>query len=428
MTIKWKRRFKPDLVLTNIEAARTVSPEGGVSFRGFDVQEDVETLASMLDFPLAAEHFDKVELVWSAVSYEREPLNSQNVLQALNAQLRKRLSKQISSYSLLTTLSIDRKLLPPRIELSDATVFVYQNGLPQRLHKIRSDLENRPLDIPKTPSDYTWIRVRVKQKSPEAAARQALQQLGLLRGIIALFSNYEMQSSYFSSGSHGALNRVRTGGMHTVHLPTGAAASELLWYEPKFKPTQIYKSSDPASWVRAFNNTLKRTLSANYSTSLVASLIQYSEAFDEPDHGNAFLKLWSGLELLASPTTPINYDDIVRRCSFMHSTGDFEAQVLQHLREHRNALTHRGSATGDARIKCYQLQRYYRQAVLFYSHSGKKFTSLRAANEFLDLPADRKELKARIELLKRAITYLQPEPKSSRRKPETGSEPDDSSD
>lgn len=406
--MKWKSRFKPDLILTRIESNRTVSPNGGVSFRGFDVQEDVEILASMVEFPPAAEHLDKVELAWSAVSYEKGLLTSHNVLIALNKQLDKRLEGEIRSYSLITTLSIDRKILPPKIELPSATVFVYLNGLPPKIHKTRTTLLQHRIDLPKAPIDYTWVRVRVKQKSATAAAQQALQQLSVLRGVLGLFSNYEMQSSFGGGGSFGPLNRIRMGSVHTVHFSTGKPASEILWYEPKFAPTKIYTNRQSASWRKAYSKLLKNTLAANYSESLMSSLVQYAEAFDEPDHGTAFLKLWSGLELLTSPSTPVNYDDIVRRCSFMHATGEFEAQVLRHLREHRNALVHRGSSIGDLRIKCYQLQRYFRTAFFFYAHFGKTFESLRDANDFLDLPTDRAKLKARIEVLKHALAYLEP--------------------
>src|SRR5690606_34956489 len=109
-------------------------------------------------------------------------------------------------------------------------------------------------------------------------------------------------------------------------LPTGAKATEIIWYEPKFKPTPLYTRTELTAWRSNLKRILRRILSLNYSDKIILSLIQYADAFDEPDHSNAFLKLWSGLELLTSTSSPVNYDDVIRRCSFMHSTSEFETQ------------------------------------------------------------------------------------------------------
>jgi hypothetical protein len=407
MPITWKKKFKPDLILRRIAAARKVSPDGSASFSSFDVHEGMPILHSMLDFPGVADRVNKSSLILKAITQVKGDLNKTSFEAAINLALKKEISTSVKSYVLVSSLSIAQKELPRSIKVFDATVEFLNEGIPRNFTQHYEIIKSHRLSVPDTPSTYLPVRIVVRDKTPTAAAQQAIDHLDLLRGLIALYVNFGIQLSFGSTQSFEPINLVRCGSRHTIHTLEGKTATEAVWFEPNFRPVKLFESKEPSKLFRRLRYDLQQIGRSPFQSELTEALIRYARAFDDPDQNNAFLKLWSALESLTTPGVA-DYDKLVHRCSFLYSDSEYHRQVLEHLREYRNRSVHSGVESTDARTNCFLLQGYFRAAFHFFKGNRKAFSSLNDANEFLDFPTDREILVAKLAALKKAIKFRAP--------------------
>ena len=145
-------------------------------------------------------------------------------------------------------------------------------------------------------------------------------------------------------------------------------------------------------------------LTCSYGELLQSSLIRYVRALDENEANTAFLRLWGALESLTTPGVA-NYDCLVKRCSFIYAESAYHRQVLEHLREYRNASVHAGEESNKARTHCFQLQRYYRDLFWFHIRNFDFFQSIDEANFFLDSSEDKETLIRQMEIIKKALKF-----------------------
>ncbi len=134
-------------------------------------------------------------------------------------------------------------------------------------------------------------------------------------------------------------------------------------------------------------------------------MIRYVHALDERDQNVALIRLWGAIEALTVPSEA-NYDLVTRRCSFLFPDHEYHKQVLEHLREYRNCSVHAGDQIGRAKTNCYQLQHYFNNLIIFHLNYAKDFSSLEEANNFLDLPSNKKTLQEKKLLIEKAIKFI----------------------
>lgn len=128
-------------------------------------------------------------------------------------------------------------------------------------------------------------------------------------------------------------------------------------------------------------------------------------ALDTPDFEKSFLSLWSLLEKLTATRATENYEKTIARTLFIWKNPEINKAVLEHLRHHRNTSVHAGSSSNQQETLTIQLKRYVEQMILFHLRIRPRFRSLDEARQFLDLPADSKLLKNRIDLSRRALRF-----------------------
>ena len=408
MPIKWKSsgKFKPALVLARIAAVRTVNPTGGASYAGFELEECLPTLHSMLDFPQAAAEVDVQSLAWRALSHIGHDLTPDTFLDAINRTLSEQLAVRESKYTLLTSLSLDPNGLPKTQTILDCRIQFHATGYPHRFSSRAALLRQHPADVAETPRSYACVTAEVQAKSDGAAFGKAMRAVDVFRALLCLMGNPRMQFS-FGSSSLEPVNVIRLGGKHTVHTADGAGARDGIWYEPGFAPTKPYQFSKPDIVTKNYRWALRRIGRSRYRESLISSLLRFVRALDQSDPNLAFLRLWSALETLTTPGAA-DYDKLIHRSAFLFKENDYHRQVLEHLRVYRNANVHAGEESDNARTYCYQLQMYYVNAAWFYIRNALRFSSLEAANEFLDLPPDLAELKRRAAIVRTAIRFASP--------------------
>ncbi|CAD1788778.1 hypothetical protein XSP_001058 [Xanthomonas euroxanthea] len=406
MPAHWKKKYRPDLIISRINRSINYSSTG-ISFTGFDYQEHLPVLASMIEFPTAALRQNKIALIWGAIRRTRDRLTPESFLIALNEELSKTLAQKQKMYSLITSLSIERKGFPKTIKLADCKITFHDLRLPRKFSVRNTHLSDAKIDIPPTPENYCFVQVDVTERSPETAGEKAIELLDYLRGLLAMRCNFNMEWSLDGHSSFSPINRIRTGGVHTLHLPDGTDSNGPLWYEPNFKPAKIYRFKEGAKMGKAVINDEKCISQCKYESSIRKAVTSYARSLDQRDHTTAFVKLWSALESLTTPNQA-KYDDLIRRCSFIFTESDYHKQMLEHLRDFRNRSVHSESESESARTNCYLLQDYFRGAVRFYVSQRKTFSTLDEANGFLDLPADRSQLAWQLKLLKKAVKFTTP--------------------
>jgi hypothetical protein len=407
MPIKWKKsqRFNPQVVLDKIEDVRTVSADGGVSFSGMEIDDYLPTIESYLDFPAVTSGLDKSILVWKAVAKAGLPLNCESFLKSINAQLNSILAVKEQCYTLLTEISIECADIPKAIKIEGVEIKFWGNRFPSRYRKPRAKLldENKvPIEL--TPDGYCKVSVSVRTKSPSSAFHIAMRALDIQRALWCLMTNPGMQIT-FGNSSPKPINSVRLGSRHTLHTSDGDGAIESIWYEPNFKETSVVGLADAKVVLNNSKFALRRMSSCSYGRQLLSSLIRYVRALDENDANTAFLRLWGGaVEALTTPGIA-DYDQLVKRCSFLYSDSLYHRQVLEHLREYRNANVHAGEESNHARIYCFQLQRYYRALFWFHVRNANFFKSLDEANLFLDSSESDGDLMRQIKIIRKALKF-----------------------
>ena len=407
MPINWKSgRFKPALLLSKIEKSRKVLPDGGTSFGGFEIHEQTPVLYSMLEFPSVAEELDKPSLIWRALSKSRPDLSESNFLKAINTELSAQLSKKEERYQLLTSLSFNNRNWPRQISVLGTKIELYGLSYPSKFSSRHALVERYKLsgEISEPSKQYCAIGVVIEAKSPDMAANRALRHLDLLRAIWCLLGNPGMQIN-FGSGEFKPINVVRLGSCHSIHKADGAAASEGVWYDPAYRETKPFAFKSHVIPLRNTRYALRMLKLGSYGSQVSDSLVRFVRAFDEPDPNTAFLKLWSALELLATPDVA-NYDKLIHRCSFLFQDGEYHRQILNHLREYRNRSVHAGEEATQARTNCFLLQNYYQELVWFHLRNARFFSSLAEANEYLSLPAEANLLRRQGQLIAKAQKFV----------------------
>lgn len=403
MSVTWKKtsRFKPDVVLKRIDSFRTVNPEGGASFSGFELEELLPVLQSMLNFPEAAREINFSTLIWRGISAVGHPLTPATFLAAVNEQLSQKLATRIEVHRILTSVSIAAEEVPRTVRIEDAQIRFLRNSF-SRIYDSRASLiAAQRLPIANSPDTYCKVVISVQAKSVRGAVTKALRALDLQRAFWCLMGNPRMQ---WISQPWVPINVVRLGSVHTVHFPDGKPTTEMVWFEPSYSETSIHRIANPVVVRKNSAWALRRIAACSYGNQIKEALLRFVRALDERDQNTAFLKLWTAVEILVSPGRA-DYDDFVRRCAFLFTDGQFHTQLLEHLREYRNASVHSGDESDRAKMHCFQLQLYFVNLIWFHIRNASFFNTLDEANTFLDLPPDDNSLRRRKDLLNKALKF-----------------------
>lgn len=410
MPVKWKKggRFKPEVILKKIAAVRTVSPKGGTSFNGFEIEQYLPTLQSMLDFPTVAREADLPTLVWKSLSRMGQDLEPAPFLEAVNAELSQRLAKPEESYQVLTSMSLNQKGFPRTIRAFEAEIALLPGPYTARLTKARNELLSQShVPVSPTPDSYCKVVVRVRAKSTSAAFHKGARALDLVRAVLCFMSNKTMEISLFGPAPSKPLNAIRTGSIHTLHKTDGSPAETAIWHEPGFLEVTPHVFKTPAVALKNLRWAIRRLERSPYGRSVNNSLVRFVRALDERDPDVAFIRLWGALEALLTPERA-DYDKLVTRCAFLLRDSAYHTQVLEHLREYRNASVHAGEQSDLARTHCYQLQMYFITVAWFHIRNATYFSSHQEALAFLDSPSNGVELARRMVLLRKAVKFVAP--------------------
>jgi hypothetical protein len=407
MTIKWKSRkgIDPQALLVRLNQIISIGDGGTVSFKDFDYFDINAALISCIEVPEKIRDDIDVEVLLSGAIRSVAllgALSKDKVIKSINELLREQLSVRPVDYDLLTSLSINGAMPFKTITVGEAQVRILRKSFPRNYSSRAKIVKESGAGYAVENSGYMPVIVRVKSRSIQGGAAKAFAALDFIRGVIVVFSNSGMEISF--GNSYKPINKVRLGRIHTLHKRSGEAATDMFWHDPAFVETKIFTHDKPESFSSDFKSLVSAIRRCPYYPALMEGVVRYVRALDEADPDVVVVKLWGAIEAIAIQEDA-KYDQVVRRCAFLFDEVEYHRQMLEHLREVRNASAHAGAQSTKAKVACFQMQRYFRTLLVFHGRHAGKFKTLSEANQFLDLPVDKDQLVEKKRLIDEALRF-----------------------
>jgi len=397
-------------IATRLEATRSTDARGRVSFSGWESHEYMTLITAILMATKEIPPLEKSRIVQKAIrtSARNGEVTADTVLREASRLEGRFVTKKKEPFVLASSLSISRFTKLPRFRLSGATITVAANLPPQFFR----EAERLRLDSPystrlETPDRYSRIRIAVRAASSEAAGEIALSRLDLFRAFINLFVNRSYGTPIMPTWPK-PVNRVLAGPFHTLHEPSGKAASSTFWYSPSFdsewSPYDLQKHEMVCiSFIKNAYGALKKV---SYRSKLEEWLVQYTKALDEADWYSSFLRLWNLLEQLVVVGRGDGNDVAIRRASFVWVDALFQRKVLKLLKEVRNQTVHSSRPeTSEDLVLVHQLRNTVEMLLEFHLTRGGQFSSIEDVRTFLSHPPDERDLKIQLEITSAALRY-----------------------
>jgi len=410
MTITYRDKYKPDLVLKVLKTVRKEIKSGTAPLGKFVKEECEAVLFSMLKFPDDIPEKDSRDIVKKAISEtELKGAESPEIfLDAINKFEAEFLARPIKRYVLATSISINKATVLPMIKFGNKSI-IFEPDLPPKYTETSYSLVSTAGNnlFAELPNNYLHVRVSVTARSDHQAADQALELLDFIRGLWNWDLNIRHPYRNTWGGKAKPVNSIILGPVHTLHKPNGNLASYYWWYENNYlgavtpyslKQEDIDRMNH---WYLHVKNILKKH---KYPKNIINSIVRYAKSLDERDWTTSFIRLWSILEMLSFPNGT-NHEKSIQRTAFLFKDYDYHLAILRHLKDYRNSKVHMDKENNKIELYLYELKNYVEILIGFHINNKFGFSSLEEAAEFLDLPHEDEQLKKVINKYNNARYY-----------------------
>ncbi|WP_421526442.1 hypothetical protein [Pseudomonas yamanorum] len=413
MQAKWSDNtsFNPLIFIKLILESASINDKGNVQYEGFKYFENKAMLRSMVLFegkesisPKTEDDiFDSGLATFSKISKKADTNLAAALLMAINKKLQAYLAREKSTYLVATSISIMGNPPIKKIASNDVEIKIIPSGIPQKFKTREQYNKTWKFATPHTPSEYSGVVIKVEARTVHDAMHAAIDEVDFARGIFSFFANASMTLPLFGSTNKG-INRIRLGGLHSIHTENGAVASEHYWYEPDFAPRDpfTFKSEDLKFIALKIRKIIKRINLIKGGSKIRDGIIRYVRALDEPNSDHLVIKLWGALESTVGQGD--KSDIIIKRCSYLYKDQELVRQILEVAKVYRNRNVHGSHSSKLADQIGYQLHSIFTHLIFFYVGS-KDLVSVAEANSFLDSPLSSGDLERKIFLLKKAIRF-----------------------
>lgn len=414
MLVVWSKKsdkFKPIIFLDKISKSASLNSEGRVQYDGFSFYENKGMLRSMVEFigteSISPDSEDKIFdsslnlFVRKSKEIKTNQLNE--FIACANHELKKYLKKEKQIFYVVSSLSLSENIPITRFKFPQTDIRFYKSGPPKKFRSRDQYDERWIFAKPHTPSNYSSIVAKVLARTPNDAISIAIDDLDYIRGILSFFANPGMSMS-FNLNKRKSINKIRLGGLHSVHDSTGEIASQQFWYESDYEPHPpfIFPSENIKLIRMKIRKIIKRIEQMKGGAKLRDGIIRYVRALDEHNKDHVIIKLWGALEATAGEGDKSEL--IIRRCSYIFKEQELVKQILEVAKIYRNRNVHGDFSSNTADLLVYKLQTIFTHLILFYIGS-KDLVSLTEANSFLDSPLAAGDLERKIFLLKKAVKF-----------------------
>ncbi|WP_458129498.1 hypothetical protein [Pseudomonas sp. Z2-11] len=414
MNAEWSdksKNFNPTIFIKLILECTSLNSEGVLQYEGFRYFENKGMLRSMILFngkevisPKTEEDIFNSGFADFAKSHKSNHTNlKDSLLAAINKRLKAYLATPKTTFLVATSISTTGSLPIKKFTTSNIQTTFYPDGLPKKFKSRQLYDEKWKSTTPHTPSNYSGVVAQTLAHSADDAIHASIDEIDFIRGILSFFANPSMSLSLSGSPNKG-INRIRLGGLHSVHNDHGDLTSENYWYEPDYE-SRIPFMFDPNNLKSIASNIRKiisRIEKLNGGEKIKDGIIRYVRALDESNKDYLIIKLWGAFEATVGQND--NSDIIIRRCTYLYKDQELVRQVLEVAKVYRNRSVHGNFSSSIADQIGYQLHSIFRHLIFFYVGS-KYLASVPEANSFLDSPLATGDLERKIFFLKKAIRF-----------------------
>ena len=409
---KWLKHYNPQPLIDRLNKSRTINKDGNVQFGGFEVFINLAHIDSMLQLAIDIPDYEKRSLVQSAIfKAGKKNITKGSLLKGVNLIEKQYHTAADKKYYLVTSISINylrRKLTNRRV---GGLYLSFPMKLPKAFVKARKHCDFFQHSVEKIdyPKHYLLAKVCVKAKSTHQAARDALIGLNLYRSYLNFSNNLHHPYSFSIGARRKPINQILLGPIHTLHNTNGQLATEELWIEEDYRePCKTFDPIVVGEYEKKINlahEFIGKAKKLPYKESFEEALFRYNDALDGYDYNNAFIKLWSVLELLTN-TLNEPYKTTIRRVAFLYEDYKVVRQSLEILKEYRNSIIHKGIAAGDIQVFIYELKGYVEYLLLFLLNNRFNFSSFEEVAEFCDQPRDTAVLNRKFNIARNAKKFF----------------------
>jgi len=303
------------------------------------------------------------------------------------------LSQSAEKYVLIGTLSVQYDSRLTHREVRDTRITFNDRG---RREFRESDAWGKRLELEdnlvprKRMRDYTNFRAFTRARSEREAFENALTAVDYLRALWNLRSNLKRRTRMSFGGKFKPVNQVIYGPKLVLknHDRTWTEKEAL----PPIKPLDV---GDEYEKLRDFEQQIRGRLRGHpYRDNLEDLLLRYVGTLDKRSMASTHLGLWS---LLESLTASRRHETVTDRALFLWPEDGIQRQMLKHLRWQRNQYVHEDSRREDMETMVFLLKQYVEKLVLYHLNSGRDFSSLGEAAQFLDHPRTPETLRGQID-------------------------------
>lgn len=383
-----------------------ITTDNTVSFRpNFDILIDV--LADKIEHSYDFDQNVFYDLFKKAViaQFKKDQLNNDKNLLPSFKKLCDKHSISENKYILLTSIN-----LSPRYKLSSRIIngqkVSFYSWVPRKYFKERLRLFEKYREEYELTErgDYQYCTVSVTAPDPVTAFSKALESLDIIRSLMQVgFERNRNMLAFNKEGEYPTKSIIALGKFHSLHLHSGKAAIDSIWYENTHnerEPTTIRNFSITQRHLQRQISRLKKT---EFKEHVSEALVAYIEALDKEDASVRFLKLWSVLEQL------VNSDDtktIIQRVSFFYANTEETKSVLESLRRARNIHVHKGSMPRNIEIKNFLLCEYIELLIKFFLQNPFRYTDLNSVIDLISTSTDVDKIDKQIKKLKDVRTFI----------------------
>jgi len=408
-----KGKFKPEIILDKIITSSTLTSDGRPSYDAgyFEFKTILQNMIEFMNCEQLSPETQGQIFNRALDKHVKTSLTSNNskkddLLKHINYYLIDYLKEPIREFHLVTSISLEGSLPLKKANSPGVNITFYGSGIPKK-YRSRDTFNIRwTKNYEHTPSHYTGVVIAVQARSSSDAIYAGLDYLDFIRGVLSFYANPGMSIPLWGRRTE-AINRIRLGGMHTLHNSDGSLAIGEYWYEldKTTEKTFIFTEDTIKGTALSIRKILKRISAINGGERIRDGIIRYTRALDDKDNDHTIIKLWGALESVVNEND--NSEILIRRCSYIFKDHELVKQILETAKTYRNRNVHAGVSSPSADQISYQIHRIFRSLIFFYV-GNKGFNSLKEANTFLDSPILDGDIDRKIFLLKKAVRFRNP--------------------
>ena len=405
----WATGMDTEAVVAYLNSASHRDADGKLRFGAFAHRDCSALLFDMIELSEPVSETEGRSRLITAIDLASKapPVTANSILRSFNMLLAEYSALPDTEYVLASALSIRKTSGLAPVQIHHARIS-FERRLPNEFRAARMSLGRRVKDALYTdpPKDYMPIRIRLKARTTYDAAERAQYILDLFRAIYNWTYN-RAQPTRISWGSRAPVNRIVSGPIHTLHLPSGEFATDTFWFEDTYRaPSKLQRIDEHLDVLKDSYQIVQRNLRpSSYRSSLEDCLVRYVRALDDRDWHAAYLKLWGVLEVLTDTAERPRYDRTIQRAAYVFKDHRYQKASLSVLRNHRNRIVHASASTREIESYLYQLKYCVEALFDFHLFAKRRFPSIHEAARFLSLPVAKHALETKRELAEFALLY-----------------------